>query len=135
MKILFTPLVALLLWATAAHAQNATQIKPILPGTVSLTFAWDFPTVDEPNIDDFVIQRTAFALNSTITSPYSVEQIQNNRAARTYTYTLPTNLTAGQKAFFRVITRKQGMPDGQPSNIVEVDVVATPPPATNFRIQ
>jgi hypothetical protein len=115
--------------------QAPTQIKYILTTTTSVILAWDFNVADETLIDDFVVQRTAFATTSTITSPYSVETIVAARASRTFTYSLPTGLTAGQMAFFRIISRKAGIADSTPSNVIEAAIAVTAPPPTNFRFQ
>lgn len=125
--------VFLMLIAKSLYSQTPTQIKQIIPSTTTVNLAWDFNVTDEVNIDSFVIQRTAFANTTTITSPYSVEQVITQKTARQVTYTLPTGLTAGQKGFFRMVSRKVGLADSAPSNVIEVDVLATPPSPTNFR--
>lgn len=123
---------AMLLFCAPLIAQSPTQIKQVLPTATTQVFNWDYNVTDEASIDDFVIQRTAFAATSTITSPYAVETVISSKQARAFTFTFPS-LTAGQKAFFRLIARKVGLADSVPSNILEVDVVATPPGPTNFR--
>lgn len=122
-----------LLLTAVSSAQTPTQIKQIIPSTPSINLAWDYNVADEASMDSFVIQRTVFAATTTITSPYSVETVVAQKTARQITYTLPTSNTPGFKAFFRIIARKTGLADSAPSNVVEVDVLATPPSPTNFR--
>lgn len=126
---------ALLLLAAPAFGQSPTQIKQIIPTTTSVVFNWVYNTTDEVNIDAFVLQRTAFAATSTITSPYSVEQVISQKTARSITYTIPTGLVAGQTAFFRMIARKTGLVDSPASNVVQIQVLATPPAPTSLSIQ
>jgi len=124
---------ALLFLVPSMFGQTASQIKQILPTTPSVNFAWDFNTADEASIDSFVLQRTAFAATTTITSPYSIEIVISQKTIRTAAFTVPTGTLAGQKAFFRLVSRKVGLADSTPSNVVEVDVMATPPTPMNFR--
>lgn len=135
LKHLVISAILALLFITHTHAQVATQIKLVLPSATTVTFAWDFNTADEASIDSFVVQRTAFAATSTITSPYDQETVIAQKTLRQFTYTLPTPLVAGQKAFFRLRSRKVGLADSAASNVVEVDVVASPPAPVNFRFQ
>jgi hypothetical protein len=124
----------LLLFTSTAFAQTPTYIKQLLPTATSVNVAWDYSTTDEAQIDSFVIQRTAFGATTTITSPYDQQTVVNQKTIRTLTYPLPTGLLAGQKAFFRIVARKTGLADSAPSpNILEVDIVATPPSPQNFR--
>jgi len=133
MKVFFV-LLLILLTAAIVQAQTPTQIKLILPGTASQTFAWDFNAIDEASIDSFVLQRTDFATTTLITSPYSNQLVISPKTLRTYTFTIPTTAAlVGTKAFFRIVSRKVGLADSLPSNVVEVDVVATPPPPLNLR--
>jgi hypothetical protein len=120
--------------ASTCLAQSPTQIKQVLPTTTTVPLAWDYNVVDEASIDSFVIQRTAFAVTSTITSPYDQQTVISQKTIRTITYTLPVGMLAGQKAFFRIVARKTGLADSAPAlQILEVDVMATPPAPTNFR--
>lgn len=115
------------------YGQTPTQVKQILPTTTTVNFSWDYNPGDEAVIDSFVLQRTAFATTTTITSPYDTEIVINQKTMRTATFTIPTGVVAGMKAYFRLVARKVGLADSAPSNVVEVDVVATPPSPTNFR--
>jgi hypothetical protein len=127
-------LLLILLTAGMVGAQTPTQIKLILPGTASQIFAWDFNAIDEASIDSFVLQRTDFATTTLITSPYSNQLVISPKTLRSYTFTIPpTAALVGTKAFFRMVTRKVGLADSLPSNVVEVDVVATPPAPLNLR--
>ena len=123
----------LLLLASPAFAQNPTQIKLIIKGTPTVNLAWDYNTADEASIDSFVLQRTSFASTTTITSPYNIEAVISQKTMRTVTFTVPTDVLVGSKAFFRIIARKVGLADSVPSNVVEVDIVATPPGPMNLR--
>lgn len=127
-------LVLLILLSGLAHAQTPTQIKQILPGTPSVVFNWNYNQPDEAFIDSFVLQRTAFTTTSTITNPYDIEQVINQKTIRSATYTMPTGLTAGQKGFYRMVARKQGLADSVPSNIVQIEIVPTPPTVQNLNI-
>jgi hypothetical protein len=122
----------IVLLSTVLNAQTATQVKLVLPTATSQIIAWDFNATDEASIDSFVIQRTAFAPTTTITSPYDQETVIAQKTLRSFTYTLPA-LVAGQKAFFRLKSRKVGLTDSGPSNVVEIDVVASPPSPSNLR--
>lgn len=130
-KLLVLPL--LLILASSAFAQTPTQIKQVLPTTPSVVVQWDFDPAQEINIDLFVLQRTSFDVASTITSPYDKEQPIAQKTVRSYTFLIPAPVTPGQKAFFRMVSRKTGLADSAPSNVVEVDVVATPPSPMNLR--
>jgi len=125
----------ILLMTGLAFAQTPTQIKQIIPGTPSVVFNWSYNTTDEQYMDSFVLQRTAFSTTVTITSPYDVEQVIAQKTIRTVTYTLPTpSPTAGQRSFYRMTARKQGLADSPPSNVVQIEVVPTPPTPQNLNI-
>ena len=129
-------LALILLVGTLAFGQTPTQIKQILPGTPSVVFTWGYNTADEASMDSFVLQHTAFSTTATITNPYNVEQVINQKTIRTITHTFPVTpaLTAGQKAFYRMVARKQGLADSVPSNVVQIEVVPTPPTPQNLNI-
>lgn len=126
-------LLLLLGMAVPMFSQTPSQVKQIISTQTSVDVSWGYLTADEVLIDSFVIQRTQFASTSTITSPYSVETVIAQKTARQVTYQMPTGLAAGQKAFLRIIARKQGLADSAPSSVLEIDVVATPPSPTNFQ--
>jgi hypothetical protein len=126
-------LLLLLTIAVPMSGQTPSQVKQIISTQTSQDFSWTYLTADEASMDSFVIQRSQFAATTVITSPYSVETVIAQKTARQVTYTLPTGLVAGQKAFFRIVARKQGLTDSAPSNVVEIDVVATPPAPSNFQ--
>jgi len=129
-------LVLVLLLSGLVFSQTPTQIKQILPGTPSVVFNWGYNTADEASMDSFVLQNTSFSTTATITNPYNVEQVINQKTIRTITHTFPATpaLTAGQKAFFRMVARKQGLADSVPSNVVQIEVVPTPPTPQNLNI-
>ena len=129
-------LALILLVGTLAFGQTPTQIKQILPGTPSVVFNWGYNTADEASMDSFVLQNTSFSTTATITNPYNVEQVINQKTIRTITHTFPVTpaLTAGQKAFYRMVARKQGLADSAPSNVVQIEVVPTPPTPQNLNI-
>lgn len=120
--------------AIEAFCQTPTQIKQVLPGTPNVTFNWTYNTTDEVNMDSFVLKNTGFSLTVTITSPYNVEQVINQKTIRSITHTLPATTTAQQKAFYNMIARKQGLADSAPSNVVEIQIVPTPPAVQNLNI-
>lgn len=123
-----------LLFCGTLYGQSPTQIKQILPGTPSVQLRWDYIDSNLPQIDTFVAQRTTFSATVTITDQYSVETvIPKMQMPCQATYTLPTT-TAGQRAFVRMVARKQGLADSTPSNVVQIDVVPTPPSPTNLNI-
>jgi hypothetical protein len=133
MKKLLAAIALLLGFSSLVQAQLPSQVKQILPTTPTVNFSWDYNTADEASIDSFVLQRTDFASTTTITSPYSTEIVITQKTMRTATFTIPAGVLAGQKAFFRLVARKVGLADSAPSNVVEVDIVPTPPSPTNFR--
>jgi hypothetical protein len=133
MKKILAAIALLLGFSSLGLAQLPSQVKQVLPNTPTVNFSWDYNTADEASIDSFVLQRTDFASTTTITSPYSTEIVITQKTMRTATFTIPAGVLAGQKAFFRLVARKVGLADSAPSNVVEVDIVPTPPSPTNFR--
>lgn len=131
---LIAALTLILLVTCLANAQTPTQIKQILPGTPNVVFNWSYNTADEAFIDSFVLKNTGFSATVTITSPYTVEQVISQKTIRSITHTLPATLTAGQKAFYHMVARKQALADSVPSNVVEIQVVPTPPAVQNLNI-
>lgn len=127
-------LILFLLFTTSLYGQAPTQIKQILPGTPSVQLRWDYIDANLPQIDTFVAQRTNFSTTVTITDQYSVETaIPKMQMPCQSTYALPTT-TAGQRAFVRMVARKQGLADSTPSNVVQIDIVPTPPAPSNLNI-
>jgi len=128
--------IAFILLCSSALAQTPTQIKQVLPTTTSVVFNWGYNTTDEAFIDSFVLQHNVYAATTTITSPYTIEQVIAQKTIRSITHTLTSvpALVAGQKAFYRMIARKQGLADSAPSNVVQVEVVPTPPSPQNLNI-
>jgi len=124
----------LLLVVSSGFGQTPTQIKQILPGTPSVVFNWSYNTTDEAFIDSFVLKNTGFSATVTITSPYSVEQVIAQKTARSITHTLPATSVAGQRAFYNMVARKQALADSVPSNVVQIQVVPTPPAVQNLNI-
>jgi hypothetical protein len=133
MKKLLAAIALLLGFSSLVQAQLPSQVKQVLPNTPTVNFSWDYNTADEASIDSFVLQRTQFSATTTITSPYDTEIVINQKTMRTATFTIPAGVLAGQKAFFRIVARKVGLADSTPSNVVELDIVPTPPAPTNLR--
>lgn len=123
-----------LLFCVPSFAQTPTQIKQVLPGTPTVVFNWTYNTTDEAAIDSFVLKNTGYSTTVTITSPYNVEQVIAQKTIRSITHTLPATTTAGQKAFYHMIARKQALADSVPSNVVQIEIVPTPPAVQNLNI-
>lgn len=135
-KTRFLPLLAisLILFASHAFAQAPTQIKQLLPGTPSVQLRWDYVDANLPQIDNFEAQRTVFSATVTITDQYSVlTVIPKMQMPCQATYALPTT-TAGTRSFVRMVAVKQGLANSTPSNVVQIDIVPTPPSPQNLNI-
>jgi hypothetical protein len=126
-------IVVFFLLSVSVLAQAPSQIKQVLPGTPSVVFNWGYNQADEQYIDSFVLQHTAYSATAVITNPYSVEVVITQKTIRSATHTLPVT-TAGQKSFYRMVARKQGLADSVPSNVVQIEVVPTPPTPQNLNI-
>lgn len=135
MKKLIAVAVGILMLTCLVHAQTPTQIKQILPGTPSVQLRWDYIDANLPQIDNFEAQRTVFSATVTITSPYDqLTMIPKMQMPCQATYAIPTAAVAGHRAFVRMVAVKQGLANSAPSNVVEIQIVPTPPPVQNLNI-
>ena len=122
------------LTARSGFAQTSIQVTL---GTSTVTILWDYAATEESRIDDFQVQRTYIDLTAVPAGPFPAT-INVPKTSRSYVFTIPSGVVVGARGYFRVISRKAGQADSQPSATVSLEIIAPPQPLaapTNIRIQ